>query len=96
MKTELHGRASSIVHVLRARADLRAKVFGLQLGDDDDGNAGAGIQKPELVSADDVAELNALADRAGTSTRCVACTYYDIQSFAQMTRQGRPDVPAGS
>ena len=29
---------------------LTCKVFGLQLGGDDDGNAGAGVQKPELVA----------------------------------------------
>ena len=34
--------------------------------------------------ADDVAELNALADRAGID-KAGACTFYGIQSLAQMT-----------
>ena len=81
VKTELHGRASSMTYCERV---LTCKVFGLQLGGDDDGNAGAGVQKPELVAADDVAELNALADRAGID-KAGACTFYRIQSLAQMT-----------
>ena len=83
VKTELHGRASSMTYCERV---LTCKVFGLQLGGDDDGNAGAGVQKPELVSADDVAELNALADQCGLD-KAGACQFYRVASFAQLTKK---------
>ena len=62
-KTRLHGLASSTTFVKR---QLKSAVFDLDLVDDDDGNAGAGIgPSAETITAQEAADIEALIDESG-------------------------------
>ena len=64
-KTRIHGMASSYTYVER---HMVMKTFGVQAGEDDDGNAAGGIGPGAgCISVDQVIELNDLIAETGSS-----------------------------
>ena len=62
-KTRLHGAASSWTYAERY---LLTKVCGVQLTDDDDGNAGGGVGPgAERITTDQLTDLEALIGEVG-------------------------------
>lgn len=80
-KTRLHGMASSYTYCER---HLLCKVFGVQLVDDDDGNAAAMGPASANASDADIAEVNRLLDATATDKRKF-CSHFNIAAVPELT-----------
>ena len=79
-KTKLHGSASAETY---AKRRLKCAVFDIQLGDDDDGNAGGGGPGAEKISEAICQELLILADDVGAD-KVMFCRWLGVDSFADI------------
>ena len=81
-KTVIHGMMSSYTLCER---HLCVKVFGLQIVDDDDGNAAGGIGPgTELITPKQATQLNALADEVGAD-KGLFCKMMNIGSIPELS-----------
>ena len=83
-KTRLHGAASSWTYAERY---LLTKVCGVQLTDDDDGNAGGGVGPgAERITDDQLLDLEAKMDEKGIGPngRVKLLTYLGVEKLADL------------
>ena len=81
VKTRLHGAASTLTYCVR---HLKCNVFSVQLTDDDDGNAGAGVgPSAEKINEHQAADLEALIVESGAN-RAKFYDMFSIKSVEEM------------